>query len=155
MRSKKIKSLLNYKVMTRPQKNSVGNLFYWKTICASFSRPYFSTYFKSINQQIKLTCCAYNRHRKFPSQFWSSSKFSQFFMNAILSSTSDLKTETSKMDLGISGVCYMHTMLSGFILSFTIFKSMSYTQNTRENSNIMAIVFQITIFQDFNLPSFE
>ena len=37
--------------------------------------------------------------------------FHSFFMNAILSTTSDIKAETPKRDLGISGVCYIHTML--------------------------------------------
>ena len=44
-------------------------------------------YDDEVNKQL-LTFCGYNRHRKFPSQFWSYSKFLNFFfMNAILSTT--------------------------------------------------------------------
>ena len=39
------------------------------------------------------------------------------FMNAILSTTSDIKAETPKMDLGIFGVCYMHNMLKDFFFN--------------------------------------
>ena len=55
-----------------------------------------------------LTWCAHNRHPNSPSPFWSLSKFC--FYEGDMSSACDIK-ETPKMDLGISGVWYIHTML--------------------------------------------
>ena len=53
-----------------------------------------------------LTCCAYNRHRKSPSPFWSFSKYHKWLMKV-----QPMKTlKNSKMDLEIFGVCYMHSM---------------------------------------------
>ena len=65
--------------------------------------------------------------------------FHSFFMNAILITTSDIGDHdaTSKLDLGISGICYMQTMLK--LNFFTIFFEHSF------------IIISIIFFSDYGV----
>ena len=85
---------------------------YYPVIPQNMDLTVTAAYISGQGNFFKLTWCAYNRHPKFPSPFWSLSKFCFYegHMSTLLSTASYIK-ETLKIDLGISGVCYMHTML--------------------------------------------